>query len=71
MVLMGQINVAKNPPKCQQHFKDFQFVPFHSFKIDKSVEIKSCIPISMFDNLENHINSSGIHCKNLVAKIYI
>jgi hypothetical protein len=63
MALMGQINVAKNPPKCQQHFKDFQCLPFHSPKIDNSIEIKSHTFTSLFDNLEKHINSFGIHCK--------
>jgi hypothetical protein len=71
MALLGQINVAKNPPKCQQHFKDFQFLPFHSLKIDNSVEIRSCIPTSLFNNLEKHINFFGMHCKNLTTNIYI
>ncbi len=71
MALLGQINVVKNPPNCQQHFKDFQFLPFHSLKIDNSIEIRSHIPTSLFNNLEKHINSSGIHCKNLAANIYI
>jgi hypothetical protein len=71
MALLGHINVAKNPPKCQQHFKDFQFLPFHSPKINNLVEIRSYTLTSMFDNLEKQINSFGIHCKNLVTRIYI